>query len=319
MRTLPPFDALVAFDTALRHRSMTRAAAELGMTQSAVSHRLRRLEAFVGTPLLNRSSDGLSATPAGAELAGGLGELLDGLADLRGRCRALVTPSGLRVAVGSALADYWLVRRLPRFTRAHPKLEVELGIVDNELQARAADADVQILWQPIETARSTSTQRLLFHEQVFPVCRPELLPDGRMLRDAKGLAGLPLVHKGPPGGRGQGAEWSWPVWFARLGIEGRPPAGLRFAALGTAIAAALEGAGVVMARSLLVHDALADGRLVRVLPTKWDMPSSKAHIVRWPAALSTDRRVRRFVDWLIAEAKSTTAQHAKVDTFQRPS
>jgi LysR family glycine cleavage system transcriptional activator len=306
MRTLPPFDALVAFDTALRHRSMTRAAAELGMTQSAVSHRLRRLEAFVGTPLLNRSSDGLSATPAGAELAGGLGELLDGLADLRGRCRALVTPAGLRVAVGSALADYWLVRRLPRFSRAHRKLEVELGIVENELQARAADADVQILWQPIETARSTSTQRLLFHEQVFPVCRPHLLPGGRMLRDPKGLAELPLVHKGPPGGRGQGAEWSWPVWFGRLGIEGRPPTGLRFAALGTAIAAALEGAGVVLARSLLVHDALADGRLVRVLPAKWDMPSSKAHVVRWPAALSTDRRVRTFVDWLAGEAKSTT-------------
>jgi LysR family glycine cleavage system transcriptional activator len=306
MRTLPPFDALVAFDTALRHRSMTRAAAELGMTQSAVSHRLRRLEAFVGTPLLNRSSDGLSATPAGAELAGGLGELLDGLADLRGRCRALVTPAGLRVAVGSALADYWLVRRLPRFTRAHRKLEVELGIVENELQARAADADVQILWQPIETARSTSTQRLLFHEQVFPVCAPRLLPGGRMLRDPKGLAELPLIHKGPPGGRGQGAEWSWPVWFERLGIERRPPAGLRFAALGTAIAAALEGAGVVMARSLLVHDALADGRLVRVLPARWDMPSSKAHVVRWPAALSTDRRVRAFVDWLAAEARSTT-------------
>ena len=96
------------------------------------------------------------------------------------------------------------------------------------------------------------------------------------------------------------------MWFERLGIERRPPAGIRFAALGTAIAAALEGAGVVMARSLLVHDALADGRLVRVLPAKWDMPSSKAHVVRWPAALSSDRRVRAFVDWLAAEAKSTT-------------
>jgi LysR family glycine cleavage system transcriptional activator len=306
MRTLPPFDALVAFDTTLRHRSMTRAATELGMTQSAVSHRLRRLEAFVGTPLLNRSSDGLSATPAGAELASGLGELLDGLADLRGRCRALVTPAGLRVAVGSALADYWLVRRLPRFARAHRKLEVELGIVENELQARAADADVQILWQPIKAARSTSTQRLLFHEQVFPVCAPHLLPGGRLLRDPKALAELPLVHKGPPGGRGQGAEWSWPVWFTRLGIDRRPPPGLRFAALGTAIAAALEGAGVVMARSLLVHDALADRRLVRVLPAKWDMPSSKAHVVRWPAALGADRRVRAFVDWLVAEAKAAT-------------
>ena len=100
------------------------------------------------------------------------------------------------------------------------------------------------------------------------------------------------------------------MWFARLGIERRPPAGLRFAALGTAIAAALEGAGVVLARSLLVHDALADGRRVRVLPARWDLPSSKAHLVRWPAALITDQRLRTFVDWLAAEARSTTEKHA---------
>jgi DNA-binding transcriptional LysR family regulator len=73
-------------------------------------------------------------------------------------------------------------------------------------------------------------------------------------------------------------------------------------------AAALEGAGVVLARSLLVHDALADGRLVRVLPARWDMPSSKAHVVRWPAALGADRRVRTFVDWISAEARATTGK-----------
>jgi LysR family glycine cleavage system transcriptional activator len=70
---------------------------------------------------------------------------------------------------------------------------------------------VQILWQPIEAARSASIQRLLFHEQVFPVCCPKLLPGRRMLRHSKALADLPLMHKGAPGGRGQGAEWSWPV------------------------------------------------------------------------------------------------------------
>jgi LysR family glycine cleavage system transcriptional activator len=60
-----------------------------------------------------------------------------------------------------------------------------------------------------------------------------------------------------------------------------------------------------MARSLLVHDALAEGRLVRVLPPSWDMPSSKAHIVRWPSALIGDQRVRDFVGWVTAEAKAT--------------
>lgn len=308
MRSLPPFDALVAFDTALRLRSMTRAAAELGMTQSAVSHRLRRLEAYVGAPLLHRSSTGLSATPAGTTLATGLADLLDGLADLRARCRAVAAPSGLRVGVGAALADYWLVKRLPAFAAARAGLEVELTIVESEADLRAADIDVHILWQPAATARSSSTQRLLFREQVFPVCVPGLLPGGRTLRDPGALATLPLLHKGTPG-RGQGAEWSWPVWFGRLGIAGKPPAAaLRFGNIHTAIGAALQGAGVVMARSLLVHDALKDGRLVRVLPSSWDMPSSKAHVVRWPAALTGDERVRRFVAWVVAEAERTTGR-----------
>jgi LysR family glycine cleavage system transcriptional activator len=306
MRSLPPFDALVAFDTALRHRSMTRAAVELGMTQSAVSHRLRRLEAFVGAPLLLRSSTGLRATPTGISLAEGLTDLLDGLADLRARCRATAAPAELRVGVGAALANYWLVRRLPGFAAENPGIAVELAIVESEAQPRVPDVDVQILWTPVAVARAASTQRLLFEEQVFPVCDPRLLPQGRRLVDPAALAELPLLHKGTPG-RGSGVEWSWQVWFERLGIAGPPPAGLRFGTIGTAIAAALEGAGVVLARSLLVHDSLAEGRLSRVLPETWDMPSSKAHIVRWPGALANDERVRQFVAWLTAEASTTVA------------
>ena len=308
MRSLPPFDALVAFDSALHHRSMTLAAAELGMTQSAVSHRLRRLEAYVGAPLFHRSPAGLSTTPAGSALATGLADLLDRLADLRARCRAVALPQGLRVGVGAALADYWLVRRLPAFAAAHPGMEIELAIVESELQRRPPDVDVQITWQPVAVARASSTQRLLFQERVFPVCHPDLLPHGKSLRDPATLAGLPLLHKGQPG-RGQGAEWSWPVWFERLGIAGKPPSGLRFGTIATALAASLQGAGVVLARSLLVHDALAEGKLARVLPASWDMPSSKAHIVRWPAALIGDERVREFVNWAVEEAGVTTGRH----------
>jgi LysR family transcriptional regulator, glycine cleavage system transcriptional activator len=300
MRALPPFDALIAFEAALRHRSMTRAAGELGLTQSAISHRLRRLETFVGTPLLERQNGGLTSTAAGAALAEGLASLLDGMADLRARSRAAVAPAALKVGVGSALADYWLVRRLPAFTAAHPAIPVELTVVESERQARGQDLDVQILWRPAATARASSTERLLFQEHVFPVSVPTLLPRGKPLRDTSALARLPILHKGVPN---SGAEWSWPAWFERLGL-GAAPSGLRFDTIGTAIAAALQGAGVVLARSLLVHDALADGRLSRVLPRKWDMPSSKAHLVRWPAALAADQRVRSFVAWLTDETRT---------------
>jgi LysR family transcriptional regulator, glycine cleavage system transcriptional activator len=70
----------------------------------------------------------------------------------------------------------------------------------------------------------------------------------------------------------------------------------------------LQGSGVVLARSLLVHDALAEKRLCRVVSSNWDMTSSKAHIIRWPAALANDRRVALFVDWVVKEAERTSFQ-----------
>lgn len=285
---------------------MTLAASELGLTQSAISHRLRKLEAFVGTALLNRSGAGLSATQAGRSLAEGLSVLLDEMAELRARSRAAVRPATLRIGIGAALADYWLVRRLPSFAAAHPEIAAELFIVENETMARAMDLDIQIVWLPKGLARASSTQVPLFNESVFPVAIPSLLPEGRPLTDAGALADLPIVHKGPVG-RNDGAEWSWLAWFERLGIDAGVPAGLRFDTIGTALAAALQGAGVVLARSLLVHDVLAERRVCRVLSPAWDMASSKTHIARWPAALVGDDRVQAFVAWLAREVSATAA------------
>ena len=307
MRALPPFDGLIAFDAALRHRNMTRAASELGLTQSAISHRLKKLEAFVGTRLLDRTAGGLLPTEAGVTLAEGLGRMLDEMAELRARSRASLRPKTLKIGLGSALANCWLVRRLTAFASAHPDIAIELCIVEGDVQARALDLDVQIRWIPKAGARNTSTQRLLFDEMVFPVAVPSLLPRGRPLREPDVLGTLPVLHKGIAG-RNDGAEWSWPVWFERLGVTTPVRAGLRFDNLGTAITAALQGSGVVLARSLLVHDALAEKQLSRVVSPDWDMACSKAHVIRWPAALASDRRVALFADWVVREAERTSLQ-----------
>lgn len=300
---MPPFDALIAFDAVLRLGSMTAAAAELGVTQSAVSHRLRRLEAFVGTELLLRRRAGLVPTPAGAALGEGLGEIFESMTGLRERSRVAAHPARLRIGLSAALAQHWLVRRLPDFGRRHPGIEVELAAFTTRAQAeaRGGDLDLRIHWVKPEEARSSSTQRLLFREQVFPVCAPSLLK--RPLREPTRLAELPLLYKSAE--NGQGAEWEWATWFQRLGIKVRPKPRLHFEEIGLAIAAALEGGGVALGRSLLVHDALADGRLIRPLGNGWAMPSSKVHLARWPAALSRDPQLRAFVDWLAAEAART--------------
>lgn len=305
MRDLPPFESLLAFEAALRLGSMTAAASELGVTQSAVSHRLRRLESFTGAPLLRRLRPGLAVTPAGAALSEALAGILDQMSGLRERCRAASAPPRLRVGSGSAVIHHWLARRLPAFAEIRPDLEVAMVVLTNRSEARSPDLDLRLLWGPKAEQRASSTQRLLPVEAVFPVCAPQLLPGPGPLRDPSQLARLPLIHKGPEGRPGQAQEWEWRTWFDRIGAAGTPRASVRYEDIGPAITAAVEGAGVVIARSLLVRDALADGRLVRALDPRWDLPSSKVHTLSWPAALIGDDRIRAFAAWLLAEARKS--------------
>ncbi|MGE8131846.1 LysR substrate-binding domain-containing protein [Methylobacterium sp. NPDC080182] len=307
MRGLPPFDALVAFEAVLRHGSMTLAAAELGVTQSAVSHRLRRLEAFVGTPLLRRLHPGLQPTAAGLALAEGFAEVLAGMASLRTRCRAATGPERLQVGVGSAVAQYWLVRRLPAFMEAHPDTDVELVLLPNCDAVRAASLDVRLLWLPVTEARASSTRCLLPRETVFPVCRTDLLSREVARGDLTALLRLPLLHKGQDAGLGAASEWAWRTWFERLGYTVPVPRGLRLDDIGPAIGSAIEGAGAALVRSLLCADALAEGRLSRVLPPEWDMPSAKVQVATWSAAQIGNARVRAFVRWVVEAAERSSA------------
>ena len=307
MSRLPPLDALIALEATVRLGGMTRAAAELGITQSAVSHRLRRLEAFMGLPLLVRRNSGLAPTPAGELVLDRLTGVFEDLSELRAQCLAIAAPDRLRVGINAALADNWLVRRLPEFSANHPRIIIELVMVENEAPERSANLDLRILWVPATEARATSTQRPLFREHVFPICHPKHLPAGFRPGDPAVLGRLPLLHKHSPG---QGEEWSWQAWFAKLKLKAKPKESLRFTSIGPAIAAAMAGSGAVLARSILVHDALHDGRLVRLLPARHDLLSTKVHVVRWPARLAGDARVRAFASWLVAAAQETSRDAA---------
>jgi LysR family transcriptional regulator, glycine cleavage system transcriptional activator len=299
MRQLPPFAELVAFEAVARHLSFTLAAAELHLSQSAVSHRVRRLEEHLGKKLIHRLNPGLQLTEAGAALLPGLVGALDGLAQI-GR----PNERRLRVSAGSALCTWWLAGRLPAFMAERSGVSIDLIPIE-QAQATQPQADVRILWvAPNEEPRSTH-QVPLFNEQVFPVCSPALVPGGQPLRDAQALASLPLLHKSA---HGMG-EWSWPVWLERLRVQpnAKPRSELRFAEMGLVLSAAVEGAGVALSRSLLVHDALASGRLVVPLANIVPMRSAKKHVARWPSAKASDPDVRTFVEWLATEAAHTLA------------
>jgi LysR family transcriptional regulator, glycine cleavage system transcriptional activator len=300
MRRLPPFPELVAFESVARHSSFTRAAEELCLTQSAVSHRVRRLEAYLGTPLIDRLNPGIALTDAGAAMLPELAVALETLARLNGP-----RERRLRVVAGSALCNWWLAGRLAAFLAEQPGVSVELMSRDAP-DPTVRDVDIWIGWVDAGEDAPSETQAPLFNEHVFPVCSPALLPGGHARLDTGALAKMPLLHKAMPGT----GEWSWSFWLDRLGIE-RPQSKdgeLRFADMGLILSAAVNGAGVALVRSLLTHDALADGRLVVPVAGIEPMTSAKKHVARWPSQKADDPDIDAFVGWLVVEAARTLAE-----------
>lgn len=300
-RHLPPFQPLLAFDAVVRHRSFTRAAAELGVTQSAISHQVRRLEQHFGMALLERQNPGLDLTPEGRALMPELAAALDAIGALDAHVRRASRQRTLRIGVAGSLCNWWLIRRLPRFATRHPAIDLEL--VPAETGASASKPlDLRISWVLASEARRSTTQMPLFREQVFPVCAPALCPAAPVSPDA--LLSLPLIHKDAAN---QTSEWSWETWFRRLGLKHSRTSGggLQFGEIGLCLAAAAEGAGIALGRSLLVSDAVADGRLIKLFPDGPVMESRKVHVARWPAELSADKDIQSFVRWLADEAEQT--------------
>jgi LysR family glycine cleavage system transcriptional activator len=300
-RRLPPIRPLVAFEAVIRHGSFSRAADEIGITQSAVSHQVRRLEEYFREPLLERRNPGVLPTQTGRALAATLGEVLDSLAALDAHRHDIAGGGALKVGASSALANWWLIKRLRQLTASDQQTAVELVPVETAAEP-SYPVDIRLMWVPAAQARRTSTQMPLLPERVFPVCAPSLLPAGRPLDEPHALLSLPLIHKGsePVG------EWSWATWLRRLGLPRRGLKGgeIRLEDIGLSLTAAVEGAGVSLGRSLLVCDAIAAGRLTPLFgDTGLVMEARKMQVARWRVELVGDPRVRRFVDWLRDQAE----------------
>jgi len=296
MRRLPPFAELVAFEAVARHLSFTRAATELHLTQSAISHRVRRLEKFYGTPLIRRINPGIALTEAGAALLPELASLLDGLMRL-GKSEE----RRLRVAAGTSLCTRWLAGRLAGFMARRPEVSIELIAIDND-NTPVPDVDVRILWVKDGDVAAGVPQASLGREHVFPVCSPSLLPQRRPTADAHVLDAMTLLHKSAQ----TAGEWSWAVWLERLGLDRKRRGGeLRFTDLNLSIAAAIEGTGVSLARSLLAYDALREGRLVVPVTNLEPMVSVRHHLARWRREKADDPNINAFVEWLVSEARTT--------------
>ncbi len=291
---LPPLDALPFFDAAMRRSSFAAAAAELHVTPSAVSQRIKALEQALGVTLFERLPHGLRATEAGRlyllEVRPALGRLraASARASVGGRQRP--NGRGRRFAVDMlpALAATGFASAMRRFALHFPGVELRLSTSFDMTDPARDGFDCCVRYGP--GGWPGVAVEHLADEKIFVVCAPALLTGRVPVRDLADLAGLPVVNDMMPIG--------WNEWRAAFGGPETPTGGPTFSDSALAQRAAVDGLGLALGRSVLVAPDLAAGRLVR--PLRQEIPSPFAYwLVRPPGR--DDMLVDLFRSWLMEE------------------
>jgi LysR family transcriptional regulator, glycine cleavage system transcriptional activator len=289
-RRLPPLNALKAFEAAARSESFTRAAEELSVTQGAVSHQVKALEATLGLKLFSRERQKLAVTEAGREYLAVVREALDRIALGTERLVQRRSSGSLTISTSPDFAAKWLVHRLGRFAESHPDIDLRISATAHHVDFAREDVYLAVRhgdgkWPGLDAARLCS-------EQLFPVCSPELLSGRRRIATASDLLKLPLL-------RLENAD-TWTRWFEAAGIPGPAARGPILNRASMLIDAAVEGQGIALARTALAAWDLIHGRLVR--PIDVSLRVNNPYWIVCPKASSDVSKIAMLRKWLLAEA-----------------
>lgn len=290
---LPPLRSFRVLEAAARHQNYTRAADELHLTHSAVSHQIHALEASLGVRLFERSGRQMRATDTGRQLAQDVRATLDALAAAVERVRGAESANSITVSVLPSFAAAWLVARLGGFLERHPQVELRLESTTALADFRNDGVDVAIRygsgnWEELECVK-------LFDDEVFPTMSPKLRRSER-IRTPADLARVPLLRI-----RNQ----SWAPWFAAAGVnQTEPRRGPVFNDSELALQAAIQGQGVVLARGSLASAKLRAG--VLVAPFKQRIASPQTCYLVYPPQHARKPSVQLFRDWLQEELSATS-------------
>ncbi len=298
---LPPLDRLEAFEAAARNLSFTRAAAELSLTQSAVSRAIAALEERLGFPLFERRHRALLLTDRGQALYAATIGLLEGLDETLAKLRTAPPARTVTVTTTLSFASLWLVPRLAGFTRVHPGVDVRIAASNEIVALERSGIDVAIRYASAELAPEGTK---LFGEDVVPVCSPALTADpARPLARPGDLRNHVLLHLA----ESQASPWLvWTQWLEAAGVPDLRPAGaLHFSHYDQLIQAALNGQGVALGRMPLLREQVRSGELVA--PFKRSIVSPRCYFVLRSHRTLGNADVEAFERWLRAEAAGVTA------------
>lgn len=297
---LPSLDLLRGFEAAARHLSFTQAARELHVTQSAVSRQIKTIEEQLGVTLFRRLNRALLLTEEGQSLSRAVAEALGGIEQAVARLSGMAEDRPITVTTTVSFAALWLVPRLARLRDAHPDIDVRLAAANETLNLQRDRIDVAIRFCEPKAAPPGALP--LIGEDVFPIASPRLARDRtRPLKAPGDLEHHVLLHFDDPQG-GDWPWWTWREWLVALKVPRLKPAGtLHFSHYDQLVRAAIDGEGVGIGRAPLVGGFMKSGELVA--PFRDRVTLSRKYFVIVAPAARDQRRVKQFVDWLLAEAR----------------
>ncbi|WP_408597617.1 transcriptional regulator GcvA [Limnohabitans sp.] len=307
MRKLPPLNAVRAFEAAARHVSFTKAAKELFVTHGAVSKQVAVLEAWLSTPLFNRSQSQLSLTDAGRTFLTAVTPALDRIAVTAMQLVEQAEPTALRINAPPTFTMRWLIPRISAFQKRRGGVEVKLttSTAPVNFEERGYDVAIRGAHEPLPGMVSVP----FMTETIVPICHPDLLEGGR-LKDPVDLAQHTLISYDTE-------PLNWAEWLALAQVPQtqQPSKSLQFEQMYFALQAAAEGLGLVLVPLFLVADDVIAGRLCA--PFGLRVARQRRYFANSPLGAAQNPVIESFSDWLVKEGQDTERSIAQLaDTMK---
>ncbi|RRV25289.1 LysR family transcriptional regulator [Pseudomonas sp. o96-267] len=290
-RKIPSTAALVAFESAARHQSFTKAADELNLTQSAICRQIGGLESFLNVELFRRSRRGVVLTEAGVAYSRKVAAQLDAVERDTLALMGTQGTTSIELAVVPTFGTQWLLPRLRAFQQLHPEVTVHLTNRTRPFLFADTHFDAAIYYGDAEW--SGTEAHFLMHEHLLPVCSPALLGDTPATVER--IAALPLLQQTT-------RPYAWRQWFAAQGMSvARDMTGPRLELFSMLAQAAQHEMGIALIPPFLIQRELEEGSLViafdRAVPN-----NDRAYYLMVPERKAESAALKAFRDWLLAQA-----------------
>jgi LysR family glycine cleavage system transcriptional activator len=292
---LPSLNGLRAFEAAARHLSFTQAASELNVTQTAISHQIKRLEQELGVRLFVRQNRALTLTPEASQYLPGVRAAFNDLKLATDRLLRKDQDHVLTVSTLASLAAKWLLPRLSAFQEAHPGIDVRITTSTSLVDFERDNVDAAIRYGRGQWPGMRADW--LMADEVFPVCSPALLNGKKPLKCPEDLRDHVLLHTS------NANSDDWRLWLTAAGLPtnvSKQP-GVTFDLVFMTIQAAIDGIGVAMGRTSYVKDDIAKGRLV--VPFKIALPADAGFYLVSPQTRADSPKLSAFREWLVASGQ----------------